>query len=233
MATDSRWSIRSGNYVVYLDDTGFEKIEICNNYAIMFAGNGGRIQEWKNWIRSNPTDNTNKPPEEGICVCIADMDTKEVIEKLKQTILPGGGYFAGSGEKFAAACWIKNNCAKKSVETAKSVDIFSGGEVKYYNFADGDNNLNLNHPVNVATIQMVDSAIHKRGLVMTINNTGLQSKSIVSAANDNLEIADIRSQIAAGDLSANAPSNGMYEEWTSDEKQRLDNAFAKIFKWKC
>ena len=68
---------------------------------------------------------------------------------------------------------------------------------------------------------------------MTINNTGLQSKSIVSAANDNLEIADIRSQIAAGDLSANAPSNGMYEEWTSDEKQRLDNAFAKIFKWKC
>jgi hypothetical protein len=40
MACDSRWSIQNHNFILYIDDTGFEKIIPHNGIAFMFAGNG-------------------------------------------------------------------------------------------------------------------------------------------------------------------------------------------------
>lgn len=230
MATDSRWSIQHGKYVIYLDDTGFEKIEISNGHAFMFAGNGARIQEWKDWMRSDPAGDSNQPSESGICLCVVDMSTQKVKSSFKQTVVPGGGYFAGTGSLFAVPCWLKNNCAKRSVETAKESDIYSGGEVKFYDFVSGDNN--LNYPSGNITIKMVSDAISRRGLVMTSNVIANQPMSFAEAANDNQDLAEIRAKIASGELSANAPSEGMYAEWTAEEKSRLKSTLADVFGWK-
>jgi hypothetical protein len=226
MATDSRWSIRQGKYVVYLDDTGCDKILIMHNRAIMFAGNGGRIQQWKDWLQSEPKDDSGQPKEEGICICIADIQARKVKRSIKQKVISGGGYFAGTGTDYAVPCWLQNKDAKRSVDTAKQADMCSGGEVKYVDFIDGSHNLYRGSNV---TIQMVDNAILKRGLVMTTTNA--QSVPFATAANDDTELADIRAKIAAGDLSASAPSDGMYEEWTDEEKAGLKESLAEMFGW--
>lgn len=227
MATDSRWSISSGKYVLYVDDSGFEKIEIQQGHAFIFAGNGIRIEQWRDWIRTNPEDDSMQPKEEGICLCIVNLESKKAVRFIKQSLIGDTGYFAGSGQLYAAGCWLKNKCAKTAVETAKQFDVYSGGEVKYYDAALGDHN--LNYPSGRITIQMVNDAILTRGQVMEQMTKQI---GFSPAANDSIEIADIRSKIAAGDLSANAPSDGMYDSWSIDEKASLKHTLSEIFKWK-
>lgn len=231
MATDSRWSIQHGSYIIYLDDTGYEKILIWNGYAIMFAGNGGRIQQWKDWIMSNPKDASEQPPVEGICVCIVDMVAKKVKSSVKQIVLAEGGYFAGSGQLYAVPCWMKNRLAQLAVETAKSNDKLSGGDVKFYNFVSGENNLNVNFPTGNMTIQMVTAALLKRGLVMQTTK-GAHGVPFAEAANDNPELQQIVEKVANGELTASAPSEGMYSQWTTEEKASLNNALGDMFGWK-
>lgn len=230
MATDSRWSIRSGNHVVYLDDVGFDKIEICHGAAFMFAGNGGRIQQWKSWLRTNPADDSAQPPEDGICVCIANMSTKVMKSFGKENVVLNGGYFAGTGTMYAIPCWQRNNDPKRSVETAKQSDIYSGGEVKFCNFATNEHN--LNYPQNEITIQMVDQAILTRGLAMKINVNSTPTLPFQLAAENDPEVAEIRQKIANGELSASAPCDGMYKQWTPEEKADLKKALGDVFGWK-
>lgn len=226
MASDSRWSIRHGQYLIYLDDTGCDKIMIVRNRAIMFAGNGGRIQQWKDWLQSEPKDDSMQPKVEGVCICIADYETGKVKKSFKQRVIDSAGYFAGSGTDYAVPCWAANRDARRAVETAKQVDVCSGGEVKYVDFRAQQHNLYRGSNV---TIQMVDDAILKRGLVMTM--TTAQPFSFSAAANDNPELAEVRAKIAAGDLSASAPSDGMYEEWSDEEKAELKESLAEMFGW--
>ena len=226
MATDSRWSIRQGKYIIYLDDTGCDKILLVRKRAIMFAGNGGRIQQWKDWLLSEPKDDSMQPKEEGICICIADVEAGRVKKSFKQTVVDKEGYFAGSGTRFAVPCWAFNRDARRAVDTAKQADDCSGGEVKYVDFKKSDHNL---YHGNKVTIQMVDNAILTRGLVMTTNTA--QSLPFAAAANDDAELAEIRAKIAAGDLSASAPSDGMYEEWSAAEKNELKESLAEMFGW--
>lgn len=232
MASDSRWSICHGNYLIYLDDSGCDKILTRHNRAIMFAGNGGRIQEWKDWIMSDPTDDSNQPKEEGICVCMVDTTNGKVVLSVKQKVVNIHGYFAGSGSNYAAPCWVQNQDARRSVETAKVADICSGGEVKYIDVSNAEKHIHNLYTGSWVTIQMVDDAILKRGLVMNISNEGGKALPFAAAANDNEELADIKAKIAAGDLSASAPSDGMYEEWSSEEKGQLKRAFSDMFGWK-
>ena len=66
---------------------------------------------------------------------------------------------------------------------------------------------------------------------MTTNEHTAQILPFPAAAADNTEIAEIRAKLAAGDLSASAPSEGMYDEWTAEEKKALEKTFAEIFSW--
>ena len=61
VATDSRWSIQRGRWLIYLDDTNFDKIELTDAAAFMFAGSAVLIEKWKLWIRSNPPDASGMP----------------------------------------------------------------------------------------------------------------------------------------------------------------------------
>lgn len=220
-------------WVVYVDDTRFEKVELYKDVAFMFAGLGLRIQEWKDWIRSKPMNAANMPACNGMAVCMVDTTSNRVLFSERQDIVKDGAYFAGTGSRYAYLCWDKNRNAQKSVATAKEVDIFTGGEVKYFNGASGDHNL---HHVTVdVTIDMVVKAIQTRGMVMEIANgtTAVRPPFKLSdiAAKD-VELQELQSKVANGSLSVEAPCDGMYSEWSSDEKTRFTEVLSKVFSWK-
>ena len=77
LATDSRWSQQQGRWLVYVDDTAFQKIEVSHDTAFMFAGRGIAIQRWKDWIREGGPE-ASIPEFDGLCLCAVRMPTKEV-----------------------------------------------------------------------------------------------------------------------------------------------------------
>lgn len=232
IATDSRWSVLQGAWLVYVDDARFEKIERHNDFAFMFAGKGDVIQSWKTWIRSNPEGVQAMPPCEGISVCIVDSKSKRVKFCERQDIVKDGAYFSGTGSRFAYLCWEKNRNAQRSVESAKEVDMFTGGEVKYLDMT-GDTH-NLHHVTNDVTIDMVRRALSTRGMVMQITGkiqSGAPFPLKDAAANDE-ELKDLQGKIASGAISPDAPCDGMHSEWTYDQKTRLADALSDVFGWK-
>ena len=233
MTTDSRWSARYGRFLIYVDDARFEKIERYQTSVFMFAGNGQKIQSWKSWIRTNPTDDSGMPDHQEMCVCIADLPSKGVLLAKHQDIVRNGGYFTGTGSLYAFTCWSENHDAVKAVETAKLFDFSSGGDVKFVDFDSGQNNLfSPTREINVAD---VSQALADRGNIMEIavNNRAqvLPFKLADLAAND-AELREVQKKIASGEIAPTAPCDGMYSEWTDDDKLQLKGALAKVFGWK-
>lgn len=231
IATDSRWSVLWGRRLIYVDDSRFEKIERFRDFAFMFAGKGSIIQLWKNWIRSAPPDMTGMPQCDGISVCIVNVDTKKVVFSERQDIVKDGAYFSGTGSRYAYLCWEKNRNPQKSVESAKSVDVFTGGEVKYLDMNDGSHNL---HAVTEdVTIEMVSKAIESRGMVMEIASASKQAApfKLSDIAAHEAELQEIKELISNGSLSPEAPCDGMHSEWSRDDKERLKEALATVFRW--
>ncbi len=232
MTTDSRWSVEYGRYLIYIDDARFDKVERHNNAVFMFAGNGQKIQAWKSWIRSSPTDDSGMPGCENMCVCIADVQSKEVLFKERQDIMRDGGFFAGSGSRHAFQCWSVNKDAVKAVQTAKTFDFSSGGEVKFVDFVSGKHN--LFSPTKDVTIEDVGRALATRGSVMEIAVNTAETKAPFKladlAANDEA-LKDVQGKIASGEISPTAPCDGMYSEWTDAQKSKLKGVLSDVFGW--
>lgn len=232
IATDSRWSVLYGRWLIYVDDSRFEKIERFEDFAFMFAGKGSIIQLWKSWIRSKPADISGMPTCDGISVCIVEAKSQSVVFSERQDIIKEGAYFSGTGSRYAYLCWETNRNPLRCVESAKNVDVFTGGEVKYLNMTNGSHNL---HAVTEdVTIDMVSSAIETRGMVMEIasaSKRGVPFKLSDLAANDT-GIQEVKSMIASGTLTPEAPCDGMHSEWSLDQKERLKGALSTVFQWK-
>lgn len=239
MATDSRWSIEYGSWLFYLDDTGYDKIERCNGMALMFAGHGKKIQEFKNWIRSNPTDDSLMPAEKGMSVCMVSEDTGTVEFQKHQDIDSDNVLCAGSGARWAYGCWTSNKCSKLAVETAKSKDYCSGGEVKYIDFANKDTNLVAYHAEAQMTIETISNNIYQRGISMKIQatpgtpNLPFPKAEGSNAANDEaVARSEVGILVANGTLSATAPCDGMHNDWSQDDKVNFKRSLGKMFGWK-
>ena len=51
--------------------------------------------------------------------------------------------------------------------------------------------------------------------------------------NDALSAAEqIRNKIDSGELSANAPCDGMYNDWSAENKEKFNLALGEMFGWK-
>jgi hypothetical protein len=237
MATDSRWSIEYGQWLLYLDDTGYEKIERLNGRALMFAGRGLRIQEYKTWIRSQPADFSSMPEVKGMCVCMVDEATGTIIFQKHQEIEANGVLCAGSGARAAYSCWLLNKCARQAVESAKAKDPCSGGEVKYINFAKSETNIADVYPHSQLTINTISANIVQRGIAMKIQSTPYgtpnlpfsKAPSVLDAQEPPRE--EMAKLVANGTLEATAPCNGMHNDWTEQDKENFKNALAKMFGW--
>ena len=233
MATDSRWSVTYLQYLVYLDDVGFDKIERHTDYAFMFAGFAKRVQEWKTWIRTNPADMSAMPPTTGMAVTVAQISTRAVLHSAGHGANDEGAIFAGTGWFPAYTCWTANKDAKRSIETAKSVDIYSGGEVKHFDLISGSHNL---YPGADVTFADLIRNFEKRGLVMKIDdkivvNAPFNRKKDAEASNDDIR-NEVAGKIASGELHPAAPCDGMVREWTQEEKSSFAGALGKVFGWK-
>lgn len=220
VASDSRWSFPEVNFVLYVDDTGFDKIVLHGNYAWMFAGSGRLIQEWKDWLASNPTSSAGRPGVNGVAFCIVDL-VKKVVNHWGQDIVLSQAMFAGSGALPAHMCWSRNRDPLKAVESAKSQDIYSGGIVKFLKFLCKSNNL-----VNTETIFDVSTACLQRGTVM-YHSQKPATPVAVAAANDP-EVKALVQKIQTGTATASAPCDAMYNNWPAAEVERLDKSLDEI-----
>lgn len=139
-ATDSRWTIevkgKGGNVLgnIILDNTGFEKIELCNKKALLFAGSAPLINDWKKYFFKEIND---QPPiclGEEMSAAWAVIDfSGGIISSRHHTAISDDAsyYFIGTGGGFAYECWKDNRCIITSVNTAKSKDTASGGENRF------------------------------------------------------------------------------------------------------
>jgi hypothetical protein len=231
LSTDSRWSQQWGRWLVYVDDTAFHKIEVSHSTAFMFAGRGKTIQCWKDWIRDGGTENT-LPDFAGLCVCAVDVKTKAVKICENLPIVREDSAFGGSGSRFAFTCWSTNKSAVRAVDTAKGFDPATGGRTAFLQVETGENNLEQTMFLE-RTLAEVDRAILSRGIVMDINATkvgGIPFKlKDLAASND--EVRELEAKIASGELSADAPSAGMHNTWTEEQKARVKTALKDIFGW--
>jgi hypothetical protein len=240
LATDSRWSVQHGRWLKFIDDTNFDKVEIFKSTAFMFAGKGQLIQEWKNWIRTDPQDDSGQPAVEGISINGFDIPTKRVRYTEGKSISHESSIFAGSGARHAVLCWRSNRDAVKSVETAKLMDPASGGAVKYYEFSTGNTNLKVVDMMSPNTIEQVDKVLALKGTYMdlTTRQSGLPPFKLSQVAasddmgsNNDQELAQLDQKLAAGELSANAPCDAMYSEWTPEAKGELKSFLGSVFGW--
>lgn len=232
LATDSRWSVQQGRWLVYVDDTAFWKLELAHDAAFMFAGKGRRIQEWKDWIRTDPQDDSEMPDPEGISVCLVKVSTKEVRFAERQDIVKDGAYFAGSGSRYAFTCWAVNKDAQKSIGSAMKVDPATGGEVKFFDVVSKKHNLTSISAE--ASVDAVHKAITTRGIVMDIGakRPGAAPFKLSDIAASDTELRDLQAKLESGELAPEAPCDGMYSEWTADQKTRLKGAISDVFGWK-
>lgn len=213
LASDSRWSIKLPHAIVYVDDTGFDKLIIAQGAASMFAGNSEVIGEWKKWI-ADPQREDVPPDPDDMTVCVVDVETGKIVVELGQAQAEGGSRFAGSGGQWALPCWLQNRNARKAVETAKLADICSGGAVKFLEAKTGAHNLSL-----IDDVAHLRQELQKRGMVMYLSNLN-QAVPLSEASND-AAVQEAVEKIAAGQAVLTAPCPSINRQWTSEEKQDL------------
>lgn len=231
IASDSRWSYRlldgfkSVIAVVYADDTGFDKIEVHQEYCAIFAGNSKLIDDWKNWIRCTAKHVVKRPIViDDFAMCLIDKRTGAVKFEHGQKISDEKSYrFAGTGAYPAYKCWNNNKDALRAVESAKIDDHYSGGEVKFLTLEDDKHNVNHS-----GVFESINSSILTRGMVMYT----AESQKLVpiqEAAKSDKEVRKLVDQIASGSVSAEAPSGLDTIVWTESDVERLDAALEECF----
>lgn len=230
LSSDSRWSSKhpSGDFIIYVDDVGFDKIEMASGHAFLFAGFASTISEWKAFLKSNPSGKNGHPPIDGIALLITNMTTGEIVNHVGQDIQISNAdatvtSFAGSGSGHAADCWTINGCAKTAVETAKNFDLFSGGCVRYLELNTLDHNL-----LNTTNYDELTKSFTTQGMVMYTANSQKQTP-VHEAALTDPRVGELCNDIARGQISPSAPCDAMYHRATDEEKARLGATLDKIF----
>lgn len=225
LASDSRWTFETEFAYLYVDDTGFDKIDFLPGKAgFLFAGNSKVIGNWREWINSGPTNWDDLPDPEGISFCIVKPDGS-YVQFHGWTILDA--WFAGTGYTYAAICYGTNQDAKRAISSAKQMDPFSGGVTRFFQLSSGENNLNK-YPAQSLVSTIATEAI-ERGTVMYRDNEGSQRIPVQEAAANDVRIKDFCDKIATGAVHASAPCLGASTPWTQAEKDSLKGELSKVF----
>lgn len=228
LTSDSRWSCElDDGWIAYVDNSGYDKIVYDNQLAILFAGNLAKIDHWKNWFTKNR--NGDQPQEvDGISLIVANIKTGEVIFKTDYLLESTSekqidALYSGTGGPYAKDCWQINKCAKKAVETAISVDIFSGGDVSFLHRESSETNVK-----NSVFADEVMALMKERGILM--NKNLQQAVAIKDAANDSSDpnFQRMAQRVLSGNIELNAPFPGMDQPWTNEKKAELRNVLSSF-----
>lgn len=231
LSSDSRWSCREGNWIIYVDDTDYDKIVSDDELGILFAGNMDVIDLWKTWFSNRRKLSPPQANTDLISMIIIDMKTGEVVftpsyllmSTIENNIV---AWYGGSGDVYAKDCWQVNQCAKKAVGTAIEKDLCSGGEVMF------TSRIGLNSNVkNSASFQDVMASLKEKGFIM--DSIGLRVMRIKDAATDSandhvdIDAQQLANRVMSGQVSLSAPFVGMGQPWTQEKKNELVNVLAK------
>ena len=224
MASDSRWSYKGSSFYLYVDDTGFDKIDyIPGKAGFLFAGDSEVIAKWKAWIYSSPASLAYRPEVKAISVCIVNEQTGE-FQEWHGNPLPNA-WFAGTGSAYAIGCWAANKDAMRAIETAKGFDPQSGGTTKFYDLGTKSHNLSME-----SSVKVIGEALLKRGMVMYRKNGIAPAQTpIADVIGSDAEVRAVCEQIEQGAISASAPCPGAMQEWSAEEEKSLNSALADIF----
>lgn len=225
VTSDSRWSIADRDFLYFVDDTGFDKIEDRASAVMICAGNAGLIEQWRTWFIAG--DFSVIPPTEvELANGTFDAIYVTIISKPSFTIDFSSGlyhafqddaHFCGSGAEYAKDCYSVNGCAIRCIESAKASDPQTGGEIKYYEFDSFQNNLSA-PPMSLA--ELIDE-LFNRGMVMNIKTRNITSMNPMDK--DSLKKA-----LGAGTVSLSAPTGQAPRAWTDREKQDVQEAMKRI-----
>ncbi len=231
VGTDSRWSFNTDYAVFYIDDSGFEKIVDTATAVFLFAGDSQVIQAWKEYLFDEGIK--DDPGLTGIAMLMVDKADGGVVFEHGQDIQLSNkigdvehmvASFAGSGARHAAGCWRSNNCAVKSVDTAKLMDPYSGGETKYFELATQTGNLTQD-----VGLKGMNVAFMERGMVMYLNS-GQNPVSIRDAAVTDDRVKGVVSQVAQGSVALSAPCDAQYMQPTAADNERLKSALGRVMR---
>lgn len=230
LASDSRWSFDMPTFVAFVDDTGFDKIVVHKHLGFMFAGNSLLIQAWKSWLAANPAAEDVLPEVESdegsIALSITDLERRTVLFEHGQNIQHPLARFAGTGARHAFLCWNANGCATTAVESAKIVDSYSGGQVKFLRCLDKQHNLDSS-----ASVESIGRGFLEKGMIMYKGSAGGVIPVKDAAANDPA-VAKLRQEIVAGKAVASAPCDAMFNPWAASEKSKLARVLSRALQVK-
>lgn len=216
----------------YLDDSGYEKLISTSTHVFMFAGDAVVIEQWKCAIKQATSGGLaptwDRLPVNGMAISIAAHPSGVVIFEIGHDITDQHVSFAGTGSYAAATCWIKNKNAVKAVETAKSTDTFTGGEVRYFNTYTGDNNLVVDIDLGSLVRKFTGEATMKYDSTTQAPHFGEALGGGAIAANDEAKIQAMLDSFAAGH-GPTAPCDAVFKVWAPEKREQLVTAMQNIF----
>lgn len=226
VTSDSRWSFFYGLDLVYVDDTGFDKIADRPSAVMVCAGDAKLIDAWKEWF-TQPVPSNEVPPTDRIELdgSFHELYVAIVKKTTSEILFSRGDYlnhldhasFTGTGGQYAMGCYAVNGCSIRCVETAAAHDPQTGGQIKYVDFANQASNL---HPSKVRFSEL-EGILKKKGMVM--NTVNKQTRPISGAL-----ATEIAQALAKEQVSISAPTGHPPRTWTMQEKIDVSSAMRKI-----
>ena len=229
IASDSRWSTYVDGHFCFVDDTGFDKIGVRDFGAIICAGDGILIQEWRDWffaerlVKPHPrTERIEGETKESIDITMLAAGTGRIlINRGNYTALEQDALFAGSGQLAAANCFFTNRCAKKAVESAASVDMQTGGATLFANLVDGSHNTGSSP----ATHDHAYIELLNRGTAMNLTTKKfVPVKDVLRPGSGSPNASN------SSEYTLSAPTGRGYSPWTEDEKLELSEAVDELIR---
>jgi hypothetical protein len=221
LTSDSRWSTEDGDWIAYVDDTGYDKIVFDEALALIFAGDMQTIDIWKEWFLNGDDGDEPLDKVDDISIIGIDMKTGEQVYMSDYLLYSHShrgveAIYGGSGAPYAKDCWQENKCAMQATKTAIIKDVYSGGTTAHVNRQTSDSNVK-----NSASSNSAYEQLKERG--MMINKTeNRQPVYVKDAANDPSHPAQkIAEKVMSGKAALKAPFPGMDQPWTNEKKQEL------------
>lgn len=234
IAADTRWSVvmtvDSKHYLVYTDDSVFEKIADRNNASMVMAGNGKLIADWKQWwfesLDPNSMPDFEVDGKAAIVLLIIDktknswiFDIGEKIASICSETKEINAVFSGSGSASAANCWSENRCAKTAVVSASVKDVCTGEKVRYVDFEADETNIESK---SYDYEDIVTSLIHGGYIMEMPENQAVPLKEHPLAA-------EVSEALASGQAVACAPTPALKDfVWDAKRKEELKQAIYEV-----
>jgi hypothetical protein len=233
-ATDSRWTLENKNGILYVDNTGFEKIILLGKVAFIFAGSAKLISFLKDFLnnlhRGQEPENADlqsvKRDEFFENVAFASINfTKGEFSTSNHRFSVCGKdyYFVGTGGIIAKSCWDINKDILRSVETAKNTDDYSGGNTI---FVKHDLKNNINEQLG-GGLEILSNSLKNKENVMIRSNGG--SVSIQDMMDSGQDVSGILGLLKSENMVA--PFSGMGDRLNEEERRYAFDSLKKAMSW--